>query len=190
MRVLETEEEYVTNAKELADLAHSLGLNTRHFGLVLKQVHQNWLRSMLLTEIGVRCMKQFYRFDMQNCILNQTERLDGRERQTEREIRRVTAFLNIVLGNNEVTDSLWSNLNSYSVRNYEVSLFEDKSSKFRNLNPRWLLQSLQYHLKVNLSDSVHECEFFRSPNTLNASDFVGFVSEAVVYNLDFTETFE
>ena len=50
---------------------HSFGLNMRLLGILLSRVRQGWLRGILQAEIAARCLKNFYRFDLQNCVLNQ-----------------------------------------------------------------------------------------------------------------------
>jgi hypothetical protein len=55
---------------------HSFGLNLRQLGQILPLVQQQWLKRILQTELAARCLKNFFRFDMQNCVLNQTERID------------------------------------------------------------------------------------------------------------------
>jgi hypothetical protein len=97
--VCEKQEDYFANSKELSNMMHSFGLNMRHLGLVFRQARQPWLKKILQAELAARCIKIFFRFDMQNCIMNQGERTDPRERQTDREKARVIAFLNILLGN-------------------------------------------------------------------------------------------
>ncbi len=55
---------------------HSFGLNLRQLGQILPLVQQQWLKKIFQTELAARCLKNFFRFDMQNCVLNQTERID------------------------------------------------------------------------------------------------------------------
>lgn len=52
-------------------MLHSFGLNIRHLGIIYKQVRQGWLRKIIQSELAARCVKPFFRFDMQNCIFNQ-----------------------------------------------------------------------------------------------------------------------
>jgi hypothetical protein len=82
VKTIERGEEYFTNSKELANIVHSFGLNVRHYGLILKRVKQVWFKKILKTEMAARCLKSYFRFDLQNCVINQTERIDLKEKQS------------------------------------------------------------------------------------------------------------
>lgn len=49
---------------------HGYGVNMRYLGLVLERSRETWLRSIVMSEILVRCAKKFLHFDLQNCITN------------------------------------------------------------------------------------------------------------------------
>jgi hypothetical protein len=82
INTLERQDDYFTNSKELSNMLHSFGLNIRHLGLIYKQCHQLWLKRILQSELAARCIKPFFRFDMQNCIFSQSERIDPKEMQS------------------------------------------------------------------------------------------------------------
>lgn len=68
--MIEQEEEYFTNSKELAELMHLNGLNIRHLGLVYQRCRLTWFRRILKAEIIARSVKSLFRFDVQNAVLS------------------------------------------------------------------------------------------------------------------------
>jgi hypothetical protein len=72
LKLLENEEEYFTNSRELSELLHNSGLNIRHLGSIYRKVTQGWLKRIIQAEIMARSLKSFYRADIQNCVLVQT----------------------------------------------------------------------------------------------------------------------
>ena len=81
IKTIENEDEYFTNSKELTDLMHFTGLNIRHLGIVFQRARHSWLRRVLQGEIMARSLKNLYRFDIQNCVMVQSEKVSQRERQ-------------------------------------------------------------------------------------------------------------
>jgi hypothetical protein len=67
---LENLDETITNSKDISDLMHGYGLNIRYLGLVMEKAKENWIKSILMSEISARCAKYFLKFDLQDCILN------------------------------------------------------------------------------------------------------------------------
>ena len=65
---LQNQKEYITNSKELSELIHYIGLNMRNLGVIYKTISQNWLKKIIQAEIIARCLKNFFRFDMQNSV--------------------------------------------------------------------------------------------------------------------------
>ena len=47
----------------------------RHLGNIYKKITQKWLKVQFKAELAARSLKTLFRFDMQNCVLNQTERM-------------------------------------------------------------------------------------------------------------------
>ena len=104
-------------------MMHSFGLNIRQLGFLVKKTSQPWLKLILKTELAVRCLKNFYRYDLQHCILNQRERIDLHLKQTDRERHQVIMFLNVVLGDTEHTFHLWRSLNHYCKMHFKIALW-------------------------------------------------------------------
>jgi hypothetical protein len=42
----------------------------RHIGLIYKRVKQHWLKRLIKDDIIGRCLKNYFRFDVQNIVNN------------------------------------------------------------------------------------------------------------------------
>jgi hypothetical protein len=62
---------------------HYFGLNMRHIGAIYTRTHQSWLKRCIREDIIGRCLKNYFRFDVQN-IVQLEEKEKGKERQAER----------------------------------------------------------------------------------------------------------
>jgi len=69
VEIVEEEEEYFTNSKELAELFHFYGLNMRHLGLVLRHSTKNWLKRIIRSEIVSRSLKNYLRVELQRSVV-------------------------------------------------------------------------------------------------------------------------
>ena len=78
-------------------------------------------------------------------------------------------------------------MNIFSKKYFESPIWEER---FEDINLSYLLQAIQYHLKIVLSDEVHQRNYFKSMHSLYDSDFIQFENDITIYNLDFSEHFE
>lgn len=69
VRVLENEENYFTSSHELGELIHLYGINIRYLGVIFKKIKLTWLKRIFQAEIAARCLKNYFRLDMQSSIL-------------------------------------------------------------------------------------------------------------------------
>jgi hypothetical protein len=60
----------ITNSKELSNLMHLTGLNIRYIGLVCDHAKEQWLRTILNSEVLARTAKYFLRYDLQDSTMN------------------------------------------------------------------------------------------------------------------------
>lgn len=163
VQALESHSEMFTNSQELEELLNVWGLGEGQLGAVLGQARQGWLRRILEAEMAARCLRGFFRFDMQNCLLLQGDRLAPPQRQAERERRRAINFLNVVLGNTDSTFRLWRSLNGLCRTSYGCDCWHED---FSQLNLPYLLQALQTHLGLVLAPSAAARPCFSSTNSL------------------------
>lgn len=131
----------------------------RHIGLIYKKVKQNWLRNIIKADIIARTMKNYFRFDLQNLTQKVVSNDMKKERQQEREANRVISFLNIIFGNTEATFRIWRNLNSYAQEMFQVKIWENE---FTDIHVSYLLLAIQCHLKIVLSNEIHQRKLFKS----------------------------
>jgi ribosome-associated toxin RatA of RatAB toxin-antitoxin module len=183
--VLENEENYFTNSQELSELLHLYGINIRYLGVIVKRTKLSWLRKIFQAEIAARCLKNYFRLEIQNSILYSQP--NQQERQEDRERIRVISFLNTVFGNTDPTFKLWRNLNVTAMEKYHVKIWD---SEFTNLNSGYLLQAIQTHFKILLSHQAIDRTVFRTTNTFDFQDFIRFEFDSRIYSLDFTNTFD
>ena len=74
LNFIEKEDEYFTNSSELEDLMHLTGLNMRQLGMMYQRANLNWLKRILQAEMVARALKNMFRADLQNAILDQKQR--------------------------------------------------------------------------------------------------------------------
>ena len=187
VRVLENEENYFTSSQELAELVHLYGINMRYLGVIYKKVKLTWLKRILQAEIAARCLKNYFRLDMQSSILQTYDQTNRKERQEERERHKVVSFLNIVFGNTEPTFRLWRNLNSSAIEKYHTKIWDNE---FTDINTGYLLQAIQNHFKILLAGQVVDRKVFKGTATFDPRDFIRFDFDFSIYNLDFTNIFD
>lgn len=84
IRVLESEENYFTNSQELSELLHLYGINVHYLGVIFKKTRLTWLKRIFQAEIAARCIKNYFRLDLQNSVLQSFDQTNRKERQEER----------------------------------------------------------------------------------------------------------
>jgi hypothetical protein len=75
----------------------------------------------------------------------------------------VISFLNAVVGNGDGTFRVWRGLNNYSSKHYGSPIWTEE---FNDINIGFFLQAIQYHLKIVLSEDIHNKTYFQSMKTL------------------------
>ncbi len=127
-----------------------------------------------------RCAKYFLKFDLQDSTINLNEQ--NVANITKFQTRLVINFLNKMFGNSTETEIFWKQLNKQSLTYFKYPI----DRKF--INPNYLMQSIQYHLRIKLKD-IENVQFFMSNNTFRNENFVTFTTNFKVYDLNFTELY-
>jgi hypothetical protein len=89
----------------------------------------------------------------------------------------------VVFGNTESTSRLWNNLNSFSRKYFNAPVW---SNDFSDFNIQYLLQALQSNLNIVLHENIFSRQLFKSSQSFQENDFVGFEFSGRIYDLDFT----
>lgn len=131
---------------------HSTGLNMRYIGIVYKMAKQVWLKEIIMSQILARSIKNYFRYDLQDCILNLKENLSKtKENQYKAQVKRVVSFLNLFLGKSENSEVFWNSLNEYAAQNFNCST---KISRQTQYNFAYLIQAIQNSCNITLSSKI------------------------------------
>ncbi len=130
---------------------HFYGLNIRHMGSLYKKCTQEWLKNIFQAEMAARCLKNFFRYDIQACVLTQLDRPTKNERVEEIMVKRVISFLNVIFGNTESSFRLWRNLNQTARQTFKTNIWEND---YKMINFSYFLQAIQLNLKIVLSPQI------------------------------------
>ena len=75
---------------------HSSGINMRYLGTMIEKSREQWLQSLLLSEVVARSAKWFLRYDMQETALGLG--VDSVERAEEYQKGQVVTWMNKLFG--------------------------------------------------------------------------------------------
>ena len=73
-----------------------------------------------MAEICARSAENFFKFDLQDCLLNLSEANSDNVQKFQ--VKQVISFLNKVLGSSQDADTFWKQLNRQSQAYFRVSI--------------------------------------------------------------------
>ncbi len=74
------------------------------------------------------------------------------------------SFSNVILGNSDAKFRAWKGLNNYSLKYYGSTIWQET---YADINKDYFLQSIQYHLKILLSENILEKILFTNMKTVD-----------------------